>query len=485
MGDAGRERPSTPTNDAADAADPTFDADATDADLLEELTNNISATNHEQHRSGEDHSHAPQECNAPLPPPTLPTHAMQPDADGSAAVPPLVVDRFPHGHPGAPVPGAQRGRTSDWEIAHWAKMCVPSSSAMEELLAIPDVKEKLGLSFSSVKELNHIINNVLQGRPTFECHKLTIGGETLELHFRNILSCIRSICGDPDLAQDLVTTPEHHYSNHERTNRIYSEMHTGDWWWAVQTTLESHRPGATVVPIIISSDKTQLTLFCHKSAYPVYLTIGNVLKAIHSKPTCHTQLLLAYIPTTKLEGIANKTSRHHTLCNLYHSCMQVILDLIATVGKNGITMMSGDGIWRRCHPILASFVGDYLEQVLGHPLDFLFAITTKPGMRQKPVFHPLWKSLPLVNIFVSTTPDILHQLLQGVLKHLIMWLIVTFGPMEIDVRCQALPPNHHIMIFMKGISGLSCITGKEHKNMCRILLSLVTDLPVPDGQVSP
>ena len=75
--------------------------------------------------------------------------------------------------------------------------------------------------------------------------------------------------------------------------------------------------------------------------------------------------------------------------------------------------------------------------------------------------------------------------MQGVLKHLIAWLISAFGPAEINAQCCSLPPNHHISIFAKGISSLHRITGKEHKNMCRILLGLVMDLPVPDGHVSP
>ncbi|KAF8271891.1 hypothetical protein EI94DRAFT_1697891 [Lactarius quietus] len=70
----------------------------------------------------------------------------------------------------------------EWEIAHWVKMCGPTSSVMEELLAIPEVVDKLLLSFSSSKELNDIIN-ALPGRPSFECHTFVIGGESLELYF--------------------------------------------------------------------------------------------------------------------------------------------------------------------------------------------------------------------------------------------------------------------------------------------------------------
>ena len=290
-----------------------------------------------------------------------------------------------------------------------------------------------------------------------------------------------------------------------------------------QTSLESCRPGATVVPIIISSDKTQLTLFRGKTAYPVYLTIGNIPKDIRRKPSRRAQMLIAYIPTTKLEGIPNKAGRRRAIANLYHACMRVILDPIAAYGETGIEMVGGDGIWRRCHPIFALFVGDYPEQVLvactygsrcpkclvppdelGSPNRFAprdydkardaylladgdayaFHLACRVA-GQKPVYHPFWESLPFTNVFISITPDILHQLLQGVLKNLIIWILVAFGSAEIDARCRRLPPNHHIHIFAKGISGLSRITGKEHKNMSRILLGLILDLPLRGGQVSP
>ena len=98
----------------------------------------------------------------------------------------------------------------------------------------PKVVNKLELSFSSTKELNNIIDNALPGRPAFQCRELVIGGETLEFYHHDILGCIRTIYSDPEFAQDLVVAPERHYTDQGRTERIYSEMHTGDWWWAVQ-----------------------------------------------------------------------------------------------------------------------------------------------------------------------------------------------------------------------------------------------------------
>ncbi|ETW76279.1 hypothetical protein HETIRDRAFT_429792 [Heterobasidion irregulare TC 32-1] len=102
--------------------------------------------------------------------------------------------------------------------------------------------------------------------------------------------------------------------------------------------------------------------------------------------------------------------------------------------------------------------------------------------RIKPVYHPFWEAFPYGNIFIAITPDILHQGYQGIVKHLVIWLNDAFGPLEIDARCRMMPPNHNARIFSKGITTLSRVSGKEHRDMCRILLGLVLDLPLPNGR---
>lgn len=286
-----------------------------------------------------------------------------------------------------------------------------------------------------------------------------------------------------------------------------------------QKAVEAEFPGATIVPIIISSDKTQLTLFRNKSAYPVYLTIGNLPKDIRRKPSRRGQVLLGYLPTTTLEHITNKTGRRRALANLFHACMKRILEPLVAAGIHGIEIASGDGAVRRCHPIFATFVGDYPEQLLVacckythcpkctvapehlednslSPLRDLHAIldaleTLGQGPTAyaqncneagiKGVVEPFWQNLPYVDIFRSITPDILHQLYQGVVKHLVSWLTHGLDAAEIDARCRRMPPNHNLRHFSKGISTLSRVSGKEHGDMCRILLGLVIDLPCPPG----
>jgi hypothetical protein len=118
------------------------------------------------------------------------------------------------------------------------------------------------------------------------------------------------------------------------------------------------------MPLIISTDKTQLTVFGNKTAYPVYLTIGNIPKAIRRKPSRQAQILIAYLPTSKLDSITNKTSRRRAQANLFHACMGRLLDQIKPFGISGIAMDDGHGVWHCCYPIFACYVADSPEQAL-------------------------------------------------------------------------------------------------------------------------
>ncbi|KAF8815656.1 hypothetical protein BYT27DRAFT_7224873 [Phlegmacium glaucopus] len=409
-------------------------------------------------------------------------------------------------------PWAPFNSRKDWEIARWAKLRGVGSMAFSDLLAIDGVCEALNLSYKNSDELNQIIYTKLPGRPQFTRQEVVQSGEVLEFYTRDIIECLRALWGDPD------------FEDQDMTIWIYHEMNTGKWWWDTQVIISSilfyslcllqkkvqattRSKNIMIIPIIISSDKTQLTQFRGKMAYPVYLTIGNIPKNICRKPSQQSQVLLAYLPTSKLDHIKNKASRRRCMSNLFHHCMQVVVKPLESAGRNGIILISGDGAVRRCFPILTTYVGDYPEQVLVslvktgncpicpaprdniddwetlNAIDKGAAEFTKACANAgiKPVQCVFWKNLPFVDIYRSITPNILHQLYQGLLKHLIAWIRATCGDAEIDARCRRFPPNHHIRLFMKGISHLSRVTGTEHDQISRFLLALVANIRLPDG----
>lgn len=60
---------------------------------------------------------------------------------------------------------------------------------------------------------------------------------TYRIRYRNPLQAIRALLGDPALQKHLVYRPRKVFSNRDRKDKIYSEMWTGDWWWAIQVSL--------------------------------------------------------------------------------------------------------------------------------------------------------------------------------------------------------------------------------------------------------
>lgn len=137
------------------------------------------------------------------------------------------------------------------------------------------------------------------------------------IYYRDIVNVLCFLLRHGPFQDALTYVPERHFTADGA--RVYGEMHTGDWWWLQQEELPE---GATVVPLLLATDKTMLTdHHCNLSIWLVYLTIGNLnLQACRSQ-TQPSIVLLDLIPVAKLG------KEHH--CNLkstiYHRAMEKIL----------------------------------------------------------------------------------------------------------------------------------------------------------------
>ncbi|QRV90393.1 hypothetical protein RhiJN_18411 [Ceratobasidium sp. AG-Ba] len=436
---------------------------------------------------------------------------------------------FPEPHPdptaGAPIEFYNVDRTAPpkydtpladpniFPTAYWLDHLPICRQDESEFFSLPTTR---GWFCSSLKDFEQEVNRLPRG-PRWYRETIIVTGdqdvEVLDLWKRDIAELIRMLLSDPRFIPHTRYAPERHYTSETKRHRVYNEMWSGRWWWRMQNLLGRY---ATVVPIIISSDKTKMTVFSgNQKAWPVYLTIGNISSDIRRCPSERATLLIGYLPVSNLSNILNKTDRSEASWQLFHTCLESILEPLKTLSRTGMDVLCADGGVRRVFPILASYIADHPEQAtiacvrdsccpvcwipayergnlsVRYPLrdrrrtcdalndhwnGYSRTINTL-GIRPT---RPFWADLPFVEISNCLTPDLLHQLDKGVFgDHILRWTTALLGENEMDRRTKGMPRFQDLRHFSRGISVISSWTGKEAKALARTFMSIVagTDNP--------
>lgn len=200
--------------------------------------------------------------------------------------------------------------------------------------------------------------------------------------------------------------------------------------------------------------------------------------------------------------------------------MRKILQPLVKAGAEGCEMACADGLKRLVFPLLASYIADHPERCLvactkenrcsvckveenkreDLPLDdnggILQSLWRDPD-KSADLIHlayegdevaedeadiqglnivksPFWADLPLSNIFMAFTPDVLHQLHKGIFKeHLFSWCQEFVSSTEIDRRYMSMPSHPSLRYFKSGISTIKQWTGNEYKQMERVFLGAI------------
>ncbi|KAG8747275.1 hypothetical protein FRC12_014116 [Ceratobasidium sp. 428] len=427
------------------------------------------------------------------------------------------------------------GRLPDWpfadflefEFVKWMVVNDISQTARDKLIKLP-IMERCGLSFGSNYALNKLLDKLPSAGPQWTRIQRTITGtikdangknltEDIEIWVRDIIDVIQELIGNTTYGKKLVFVPQRVEVN---GTRKIDEMWTADWWMRIQQQLP---PGSTIIPIVLSSDSTQLTNFSGgKSAWPVYITLRNIPKSIRAKINSYSSLLLAYLPVPKFDCFPPSV-RGDQKARLFHESMTQILEPLISAGKDGVEMNCGDGYVRHCYPLLAAYIADNPEQTLvagckrnlchrctvkhdergnlpefpappripdhtavaleAHDFGHTSALFNEQGL--KPFGKPFWADLPHANIFSALTPDILHQLHKGVFKdHLMEWCLLLIRSLygsadKVDYRYKAMPEHSSLRHFTSGVTKLKQTTAHEHREMQKVFMAVVAGL-VPE-----
>ncbi|PPQ82936.1 hypothetical protein CVT26_004943 [Gymnopilus dilepis] len=407
----------------------------------------------------------------------------------------------------------------EWELAKWIMSSGISQAKTNDFLKLSSVRKGINPAFHNSRSFYQRIDALPEG-PEWTCSPLRIVGDRLDengnpwtedvdLWHRDPIACIKELIANPAFKDAMAYAPYRVFRDAEAMNREYSEMWTGEWWWRLQALLPD---GATIVPVILSSDKTNLTRFSgDKQAWPVYLSIGNISKSTRRKANSRAMVLLGYIPVCKLDCFTKKR-RSVEGYRFFHDCMKIFLASLREAGQKGVDVACADGFIRTIFPILAAYIADYPEQclvacckenscptctvdpddrgeyrvhsVLRDPEKTIDILEERANGDAPEEFNdeslrpvdPFWRDLPHCNIFACITPDLLHQLHKGLFKdHIVSWATEACngGEDEIDERFRTMSTHPSLRHFKKGISVTTQWTGREHKNMEKVFLGVL------------
>ncbi|KAG1784333.1 uncharacterized protein HD556DRAFT_1446796 [Suillus plorans] len=329
----------------------------------------------------------------------------------------------------------------EWGLAEWLVKSL-GQTRTNDFLKLPITRNRMQPSFHNNRSFLQKVDELPHGA-AWSCKKISVRGnqtdekgeplhEDVELWMRDPVECIKDLIGNPQFKDHMVYAPAQAYTDSAGLNRVIGDMWTADWWGEKQKQLPK---GATIAPIILASDKTCLSQFRgDKSAWPIYLSIGNIAKEKRRQLSARATVLIGYLPAEKLECFTSDT-RSLAGYRLFHHCMSLLLQPLIAAGQNGIEMVCADSMIRQVYPILAAYVADFPEQCLVHVARrtvaqnvWLRRMKEKRQNGQHPaefkdyglrtVYHPFWADLPHTDIFLAFTPDLLHQLHKGLQRSL-------------------------------------------------------------------
>ncbi|KAI6118059.1 hypothetical protein F5141DRAFT_1000549, partial [Pisolithus sp. B1] len=371
---------------------------------------------------------------------------------------------------------------ADFLLTH-AKMPARKIDMLLDIWAVSLIGLGGQLLFTNHTDLYRIIDSTHTGDVKWDNFTIRYTGEeqggepapwmsdTYEVWYQDPCEVIHGILVSSEFTDSLDYVP---YWEYDASNdqRCWQDFMLGDWAWEQADRILSDDPtvaGATLVPIILGSDKTTISVATGQTDYyPLYLSIRNIHNTLHCAHW-NAVILIGFLAMPK-------TTREHTstqaFCKfkrqLFHSLLTHILYSLCHPMKEPETILFGDNYYWHVIYALAAYIADYEEQVLllcivcnwclkclGHHDNL-----NKDALRhscehcdtiiEELEFCQLWDSygivgdivpftndFPCADIHAMLSPDILHQLIKGGFKdHLVDWveryLVHVHGRTEAD-----------------------------------------------------
>ncbi|KAF9037253.1 hypothetical protein BJ165DRAFT_1416964 [Panaeolus papilionaceus] len=273
---------------------------------------------------------------------------------------------------------------------------------------------------------------------------------TITLYYRNPVLCLEALMRSPLVKDFIQFTPFRLYETCAKTMRIYTEWLSGDAAWFMQEKLW---PGATLLGMILSSDKTNISSGTGNCVgHPLLISLANIFAEFRNKATNQAFLLLALIPIPKFIHPQSKF-RGILEARLFHECLDIVLHPLKNAARVGVMLSD---------PVRNNAVEDEWD----------IAAFEREAMKYRlnGVHKPFWKDWDLSNPGVFLTSKPLHHWHRMFWDHDTKWCINAVGAAEIDFHFSILHSHTGYRHFKEGISSLKQVTGRDQHDIQRYIV---------------
>ena len=395
----------------------------------------------------------------------------------------------------------------DFELGRWMMDSDLTKTAIDDYLQRGLDDDRCN-SFNSADELWALFENLefCFGSKSWTSFEI----ESSILWTPNVLQCVQLLLGHLPFEEHTVYGPVRVFDSHG--HRIFNEIYTGDWWWDTQDRIPE---GGTVIPLLFASNKKNLpNCSGDKAAWPLYMTLGNIKKEIRRQSSKRTWVLIALLP------VPPKSPESGEIHATWHAAINKVLEPIKGIDLDGpgYPWDCADGQVRRCYPIIAAWIADYMEYVvvarliggfcpvceipkdgMGHESGILRTSDEYPrrdklryqralesggpqclkeyGLQSEK--NPLWEFAGC-DPYHLWQPDILHLLNLGIAKPTMEWVV---GYMDdrglldrFNLRFKSMAPYPGFARFKRSYTEVSSWQGKEMRTMMKFLLAVIGPL---------
>ncbi|KAG1784969.1 uncharacterized protein HD556DRAFT_1314634 [Suillus plorans] len=374
-------------------------------------------------------------------------------------------------------------------------------------------------SFSSKDQLLAWMASLPTG-PKWRSTTLEITGyptiQPIQLIWRNGLDVVEDLFANPIFVNHMTYDPHVVVDGDERE---YSEYFTAKQAFEIQDQLPK---GATIVPVIIASDKTPVTRHTGGlEMHPIFVSLANIQSDVRIRATSHAWRCVGFMPIPKFSDVHTD---YQTILSqrLFHKCMDIIFADVKVTAMAGKFMPDLSGHLRHCYTPLAAYTADLPEQQaiacvskVASPITLATSQSFGDSYRYAPctkehtlsviydicqhidpwrlrefqeeakahslsgVHQPFWRNWRFADPARFLSGEILHTCHKFFFDHPFKWSKELVGKDELDARFR----SHHKRVgmrhFSSGVRQMKQMTGREHRDLQRTLVPSIAGVTPP------